>query len=168
MYDLWTRHKNAYVLLARRESPGTRLYVQCVYTYMYIHVHINIHCVHVQYVILTVAWNKCNTGILELAVLVMETHIHWLFMRWNTCKMSYTQWHIMYLTLSPFSLFSVKVSTTLVALYSDAHRGFIYSLSWSHDSYMISSASADGLVKYVLLYIHPVYSKYTHVVDSTI
>lgn len=40
-----------------------------------------------------------------------------------------------------------QVSTLSVVLYSDAHRGFIYSLSWSHDSHMISTASADGLVK---------------------
>ena len=36
-----------------------------------------------------------------------------------------------------------------VSLWSDAHQGFIYSLSWSHDSHMISTASADGIVKYV-------------------
>lgn len=42
-----------------------------------------------------------------------------------------------------------QVSTMLPVVFSSAHRGYIYSLSWSHDSHMISTASADGLVKYV-------------------
>ncbi|CAI8011231.1 Jouberin [Geodia barretti] len=46
-----------------------------------------------------------------------------------------------------YTLVVYEVSTLSVVLYSDAHRGYIYSLSWSHDSHMISTASADGLVK---------------------
>ena len=64
--------------------------------------------------------------------------------------------------VSLLPIHSIKVSTLSETMYSDAHRGFIYSLSWSKDSQMISTASADGLVKYVVfmhaqMYVYTTY-----------
>ena len=54
------------------------------------------------------------------------------------------------LMMISLSLPLLQVSTLSVVLCSDAHRGLIYALSWSHDSHMISTASADGIIKYII------------------
>ena len=48
-----------------------------------------------------------------------------------------------------------KVSTFSPVLCLEGHRGIIYDIIWSGDDITLTSASADGLVKYVMyMYRH--------------